>query len=205
MATKTEMIEMIEAAQAAWTKCDWTHELRDLDGDIQYDENENAIMCEGGNDDSCDYCRRATASAMAAIALGDRAIKALRAGDIDQAKRQVSDARDLESEWGDCPAWREVANAMDDIQTYDGAYSDSDVPDAVRAAIKHANWFSEEDDRLRLLAHEGKAQEIRNWADEIRNDFTGDTEDDAYWQITADMWDAVADAVDELRTQTEIA
>lgn len=196
-ATKDALIGMIEAAQSAWDSCDWTHDAPSEDGE--------RVVCDGGDEDTCDYCRRATAAAKGAIAIGDHAITAIRAGDINRAKSLVEQARSIESEWGDCPAWREVAGAMEAIETYDDAYPTSDARGAVDAAIKHANWFCEEDDRLRKLAINGKAQEIRDWADEIRNDFNGDTEDDAYWRVTADMWDAVADAVDALREQTERA
>jgi hypothetical protein len=122
--TRTELIDLIEAAQANWDSCDWTHEARDLDGNIQRDENGNAIMCEGGNEDECATCRHALKDAEAAIELGNEAIAALKAGDIATAKERVASARYLESEWGDDPAWRAAGQAMED---YDEAYTDSPV------------------------------------------------------------------------------
>ncbi|HVW10883.1 MAG TPA: hypothetical protein VHC90_19990 [Bryobacteraceae bacterium] len=202
--TRTELIELVETAQANWDSCDWTHELRDLDGAIQLDENENAIMCDGGHEDTCATCRDAMKDADAAIEHGDKAIAALKSGDIAAAKEHVAAARDLENEWGDCPAWREASDAMEAVQTYEEAYAGSDVPTAVRDAISHANWFREEDDRLRALARAGNAAEIRKWATEIRSDWRDEDEDSKHWQMTADMWDAVAAAVTDLRAKVEM-
>lgn len=201
--TNVELIALIETAQASWDGCDWAHDAQDQHGNHIEDDHGNRVVCDGDNADECAYCRRATADAQAAVKLGNWAIKEIRRNDIDQAKKTVEDARSLELEWGDCPAWRPVSEALESIKTYDGEYADSNVPGAVTAAIKHANWFREEDDRLRTLAMDGKSDEIRSWAEEIRNDLTGDDEDDAYWDVTADMWDAVADAVDELLAEVE--
>lgn len=43
----------------------------------------------------------------------------------------------------------------------------SEVKSAATATIRLWNWFEEQDARLLALAEQGKAEEIRDWADEV--------------------------------------
>jgi hypothetical protein len=109
--TIDSLIEAIEAAQNNWADCDWTHGLRDADGDVVRDAKDNEIVCDGDNTD-CDYCRRASAAASAAGKHGDAAIAAITRGDLEDALTEVETASRIESEWGDDPAWGPVVRVI---------------------------------------------------------------------------------------------
>ena len=110
-----ELIEMIEAAQNNFAGADWTHESRDLEGNIVLDEHENPVICEDGNEDTCDTCRKAQASAEIASEYGDAAIAAIIEGDKEAAIEQLRLAASEESEWGDDPVWRPVVKAAESL------------------------------------------------------------------------------------------
>ena len=84
----------------------------------------------------------------------------------------------------------------------------SEVKSAVAAVIKQWNWFPEQDERLLELAAQGKAAEIRDWADEVEGApdcHHSEGECDHAWpawfcEQVADSMRDVAEKIEEERT-----
>ena len=68
---------------------------------------------------------------------------------------------------------------------------------AMKAVTRFWNWFPEHDEKLDTLARNGQAEEIREWADEIRS-----TPDEGWPQ---DFCDDVGELMAELAQAVEAA
>jgi len=118
--TKRHLIDAIRRAQAQWTHADWTHERRE-NGKVCYESDPHdpdartPEYCAGDNDAQCEVCRDARSDASAARDLGNEAIKAIEAGDLQTARTRLYEARDIEDQWGDAPAWNPVVRSMQEI------------------------------------------------------------------------------------------
>lgn len=136
MATKIkitpETLAVIEGeyatAQDSWTGCDWT-EVRydgnggqiDLDGvtaDAAEDNADNADLSAAERAawvEAREWLRGVESAAVSAEEDGEAAITAVRAGDLAQALRHVESACSRERNYGDCPTWRPLRDAIESV------------------------------------------------------------------------------------------
>lgn len=96
MSKYAELLKQIEAAQTAWTHCDWAHE-----------HSETGDICDGDTAD-CTYCQRAEEAADRARDLGDAAAQYLCTDALSAAVEMLAAARHIEAEYGDAPTWGPV-------------------------------------------------------------------------------------------------
>lgn len=116
--TNDAIIEAIETAQNKWDGADWTHAKTDEDDCIVTDDSKDAdedatIYCEG-NDNECKTCQDVERHAEAASECGNAAIAAIRRGDMAEARTQIERASEIESEYGDDPAWGPVLRLIEE-------------------------------------------------------------------------------------------
>ena len=157
-----ELIEAIERVD--WTECDWLHDRKNEDGKLVYatddEDRESPIQCEGmaDSDDeefygTCLVCQEVRESARRAERYGKNAIELIKAGDTDEALKQLELAESEESEWGDSPEWGPVCRMADALFERETLFVGNDQQNEVRLSytaemedLVNAIWDAADDE-----------------------------------------------------------